>query len=207
VVHDAIRRVPGAFHRLAGGVRAIHERAPAYPVAGRCTVQAANATHLGETVQAAREMGLRSISFLAADLTSTAFNRPLVWPEERQSAVAPALELLEQEVESLIAGYLEDGFIIESPAKLRRIVARFRAYYRLGPNAAPRCNAPWVSAVVEANGDVRPCFFHAPIGNTTGTTLGDVLNGEAAMAFRRGLNVAENPICRKCVCSLWWGGR
>ncbi len=29
----------------------------------------------------------------------------------------------------------------------------------------PACDAPWVSAVVEANGDVRPCFFHAVIGN------------------------------------------
>ncbi len=207
VVHDAIRRVPGAFNRLADGVRTIHERAPAYPIAARCTVQAANATHLGETAQVARAMGLRSISFLAADLTSTAFNRPLVWPEERQSAVAPALELLEREVESLIAGYPEDGFILESPAKLRRIVARFRAHYGLGPSAAPRCNAPWVSAVVEANGDVRPCFFHAPIGNTTGRTLGDVLNGEAGVAFRQELNIAENSICQKCVCSLWWGSR
>jgi radical SAM protein with 4Fe4S-binding SPASM domain len=57
--------------------------------------------------------------------------------------------------------------------------------------------------VVEANGDVRPCFFHPPIGNTAGTTLGQVLNGPRAVAFREGLDVATNPTCRQCVCSLY----
>jgi MoaA/NifB/PqqE/SkfB family radical SAM enzyme len=202
-VHDAIRRVPGAFERMAAGIRAIHRLSPEYPIAARCTVQAANATHLCGTVSAVRALGLRSLSFLAADLSSTAFNRPLIWPEDRQTAVAPKLASLEQEMESLIAAYPGDGFILESPAKLLRIVAHFRAHYGLEPHVAPRCNAPWVSAVLEANGDVRPCFFHPPIGNTAGATLAEILNGAQAVAFRRELHVAENPICQRCVCSLW----
>jgi MoaA/NifB/PqqE/SkfB family radical SAM enzyme len=117
--------------------------------------------------------------------------------------VAPERAALEREMEALIAEYPADGFILESPAKLRRIVAHFRAHYGLEPHVAPRCNAPWVSAVVEANGDVRPCFFHPPIGNTAGATLGEVLNGPQAVAFRRELDVARNPTCRRCVCSLW----
>jgi radical SAM protein with 4Fe4S-binding SPASM domain len=205
-VHDSIRRVPGAFDRLADGIRAIHRLSPEYPISARCTVQALNAMQLRDTLRAARAQGLRSLSFLAADLSSTAFNRPLVWPEGRQSAVAPELGGLEREMESLIADYPADGFILESPAKLRRIVAHFRAHYGLEPHVAPRCNAPWVSAVVEANGDVRPCFFHRPIGNTNGVTLDAVLNGERALEFRRELNVMENVICRKCVCSLWVEG-
>ena len=75
-VHDEIRRVPGAFDSLAKGVRALHRIAPEFPVSARCTVQARNAAHLRDTVQAARDIGLRSISFLAADLSSSAFNRP-----------------------------------------------------------------------------------------------------------------------------------
>ncbi|HLK65990.1 MAG TPA: radical SAM protein [Bryobacteraceae bacterium] len=205
VVHDAIRRVPGAYRRLAEGVRSIHQLAPAYPIAARCTIQSGNAAHLRETVAAARELGLRSISFLAADLTSTAFNRPLVWPEDRQSSVAPPLALLEREVEALIHAYPADGFVLESPAKLRRTVSHFRAHYGLESHVAPRCNAPWVSAVLEANGDVRPCFFHPPIGNTSSASLEEVLNGKLAMSFRGALKVVENPICQKCVCSLWVG--
>jgi MoaA/NifB/PqqE/SkfB family radical SAM enzyme len=202
-IHDEIRRVPGAFASLAKGVGAVNRLAPEFPISARCTVQARNAAHLRATVQAARDVGLRSVSFLAADLSSSAFNRPLEWSTERQSVVAPGLAVLEREMEALIAHYPDDGFILESPEKLRRIVAHFRAHYGLAPHEAPRCNAPWVSAVLESNGDVRPCFFHPVIGNTTGTTLGAVLNGPQAIAFRENLRVADNAICRRCVCSLY----
>jgi MoaA/NifB/PqqE/SkfB family radical SAM enzyme len=195
--------VPGAFDSLARGVAALHRIAPGFPVSARCTVQARNASRLRDTVQAARGIGLRSISFLAADLASTAFNRPLAWPAGRQSSLAPELAELEGEIESLIAGYPVDGFVLESPQKLRRIVSHFRAHYGLEPHTAPRCNAPWVSAVVESNGDVRPCFFHPVIGNTAGTTLLEVLNGPRATAFRESLRVEDNQTCRRCVCSLF----
>ena len=202
-IHDEIRRVPGAFESLAKGVRSLHEIAPEFPVSARCTVQARNAAHLRATVQAARYIGLRSLSFLAADLSSPAFNRPVEWPAERQSRIAPELAALEGEMEALIANYPDDGFILEAPQKLRRIVAHFRAHYGLEPHVAPRCNAPWVSAVLESNGDVRPCFFHPAIGNTEGTTLSAVVNGPQAIAFREGLRVADNPTCQRCVCSLF----
>jgi MoaA/NifB/PqqE/SkfB family radical SAM enzyme len=190
-IHDAIRRVPGAFDRLADGVRAIHR------ASARCTVQARNAAHLRETVAAARSMGLRSISFLAADLDSTAFDRAVAWPDARKTRIGPDLEILEVEMERLIEEYPGDGFILESPEKLRRIVEHFRA------PTAPRCNAPWVSAVWEANGDVRPCFFHPSIGSTADGTLAQIVNGPTAVTFRESLNVAENPICRRCICSLY----
>jgi MoaA/NifB/PqqE/SkfB family radical SAM enzyme len=202
-VHDQIRRVPGAFDSLAKGVRALHRIVPGFPVSARCTVQARNASHLRDTVVAARDIGLRSISFLAADLSSTAFNRPIAWTAGRQSSLAPQLAELEEEIGSLIAGYPADGFVLESPQKLRRILSHFRACYGLEPPTAPRCNAPWVSAVVHSNGDVRPCFFHPVIGNTAGTTLLQVLNGPQAIAFRESLRVEDNPTCRRCVCSLF----
>jgi MoaA/NifB/PqqE/SkfB family radical SAM enzyme len=193
-IHNEIRRVPEAFERLAAGVRAIHALAPGFPISARCTVQAMNAAHLRATVIAARELGLRSISFLAADLTSTAFNRPTSWAPEKQASIAPDRSVLQREMEALIAEYPQDGFILETPAKLRRIVT---------PNGAPRCNAPWVSAVIEPNGDVRPCFFHPPIGNTANGTLAEIINGPQAIAFRDALVVAENPVCQRCVCSLY----
>jgi MoaA/NifB/PqqE/SkfB family radical SAM enzyme len=202
-IHDEIRRVPGASDRIAEGVDAIHRLSPNYPLSARCTVQARNAAHLRATVAAARAMGLRSISFLAADLSSTAFNRAEAWSADRQAGVAPDLTTLEREMESLIAEYPADGFVLETPGKLRRIVSRFRAHYGLEAHTAPRCNAPWVSAVLEANGDVRPCFFHAPVGNTSGGTLAQILNGPRAIAFREDLTIAENAVCRRCVCSIY----
>jgi Fe-coproporphyrin III synthase len=199
-IHNAIRRVPDAFERLAAGVRVVHHRRPDYRISARSTVQALNAAHLRATVAVARELGLASISFLAVDVTSTAFNRLLVWPSGRQSTVAPDLAILDREIEKLIAAYPADGFILESPSKLRRVADHFRL------PIAPVCNAPWVSAVLDSNGDVRPCFFHPPIGNTAGAGLREILNGPQAIAFRLNLDISTDPICRQCVCSLHLNG-
>ena len=71
-----------------------------------------------------------------------------------------------------------------------------RAYFGQAENVAPRCNAPWVSAVIEASGDVRPCFFHPALGNIRRQAFTDVINGPEALRFRPGCNVASNAICQ-----------
>ena len=211
-IHDAIRSVPGAFSRLSAGIREIRRLRPQMPVHGRCTVQKSNFRYLRDTVSVAHTMGLNSISFLSADTTSEAFNRPLGWARERQACVAlddSEVEGLDLEVRGLIRDCrreIESGYISETPEKLRRIVLHFRAALGQAEPVAPRCNAPWVSAVVEADGTVRPCFFHRPIGNIHEASLREVLNGEPAVTFRRKLDVARNPVCQKCVCSLYLVG-
>jgi hypothetical protein len=57
--------------------------------------------------------------------------------------------------------------------------------------------------VIEAGGDIRPCFFHRPLGNTRDGALHEVLNGPQALQFRRNLDMASDPICQRCVCSLY----
>jgi len=207
-IHDQIRRVHEAFNRLERGVQALRKARPDMVIRGRSTVQKANCTYLRRTVAAARQLGLNSISFLAADVTSEAFNRPGGWPEKRQDAVALGpheIALLEQEVEFLIQQHSDDlasGFVVESADKLRRIVRHFRAQLGELPPVAPICNAPWVSAVIEADGAVRPCFFHCSIGNIHEKALIEILNGDTAVDFRQRLDILNNPVCQKCVCSL-----
>jgi MoaA/NifB/PqqE/SkfB family radical SAM enzyme len=207
-VHNRIRRVPRAFERIAAGVAALREIRPDMQVRARCTIQKANHRSLREVVQSAKEIGLNSISFLAADLTSNAFNRPQGWVPERQDRVAldaEEVEKLDAEIERLISEHsldLESRFVVESASKLRRIVHHFRAHLGQAQNIAPLCNAPWVSAVIEASGEVRPCFFHPPLGNIHNHTLREIVNGPEALKFRANLDVATNPICRRCVCSL-----
>jgi hypothetical protein len=67
--------VPGAFNLLAAGVAALHQRNPDFAVSARSTVQSGNGMLLRATVATARNLGLKSISFLAADVSSEAFNR------------------------------------------------------------------------------------------------------------------------------------
>jgi MoaA/NifB/PqqE/SkfB family radical SAM enzyme len=208
-IHNIIRRVPGAFEVMAEGVRALQQFRPDIPVRARCTVQKKNYRSLRAVVRSAKEIGLSSISFLAADLTSSAFNRPEGWLPDRQGLVALVDEevgALAEEVERLIneqRADLESGFVVEGAGKLRRIVQHFRAHLGQADHIAPRCNAPWVSAVIEASGDVRPCFFHPVLGNIHRQALPEIVNGPEAMQFRANLDVASNAICRKCVCSLY----
>lgn len=208
-VHNHIRRVTGAFEKISEGVKALRQLRPEMAVRARCTIQKANHHALRSVVLSAKEIGLTSISFLAADLTSSAFNRPEGWLPDRVSRVAlmsEEVDALETEIEQLVREHradIDSGFIVESPQKLRRIVQHFRAHLGQGENIAPRCNAPWVSAVIEASGDVRPCFFHPVLGNIHRHALTEIVNSPQALHFRSSLDVANNDICKRCVCSLY----
>ena len=209
-VHDRIRNVARAYDKLAEGVAAVRAADPDVAISGRCTVQRENFRDLRATVQAARELGLDRISLLAADVTSEAFNRPGGWEPERTAAVAleaDDLPLLAAELDALEREHAADfdaGFIAESPEKLRRrLLYYFAALLGRGDFAPVECNAPWVSAVVEADGQVRPCFFQPALGNLrTAGSLAAVLNSPEAVAWRQGLDMTRNEICRRCVCSL-----
>jgi len=207
-IHDAIRRVDGAFALIASGTKAVRQQRHDLPITARSTIQKANHHCLRETVRSARQIHLSGISFLAADLTSTAFNRPLAWPASRQDEVGLSLAevgALDAEIEALIAETpcgTQDAFVAETPDKLRRIARHFRVHLGLQPAESPMCNAPWVSAVIEVDGSVRPCFFHPSIGNLREGTLESILNGPQARTFRDNLVIQNDPICRRCVCSL-----
>jgi MoaA/NifB/PqqE/SkfB family radical SAM enzyme len=212
-VHDAIRQVPRAYERLAGGAAALKALDPDFRVTARCTLQRANYSDLPQIIQAAHELDLDQVSFLAVDVSTTAFNRPLTWGHERVAEVALSpdeAKEFERLVEWTIAEYADDfasGFIAESPEKLRRLPRYFQALNGAGDFPRTVCNAPWVSTVVEADGTVRPCFFHPALGNIHEQPLDEILNSEDAIAFRRRLDVNRDEICRKCVCTLYVGPR
>src|ERR1700733_1568125 len=131
-VHDQVRRVKGAFGLVLDGIRAVRRHNPEMPFHARTTIQKMNHGLLRQTVKAAHFLSLDSISFLAADVTSGAFNRDLIWPGERQRQIVLTrneVEVLEEEIELLIeenAVEFETRFILESREKLRNIPRRFR---------------------------------------------------------------------------------
>jgi MoaA/NifB/PqqE/SkfB family radical SAM enzyme len=207
-IHDEIRRVKRGFQLICSGILAVRHHRAEMPIHARSTVQRRNFHCMRETVAVAKELQFNSISFLAADVSSHAFNRELVWPGERQTEIALAsaeIAILENEIESLIDQYqseIAERYIVESPEKLRRITRRFREHLSEVPPEAPICNAPWVSAVVEVDGSVRPCFFHRKIGSIEETTLEEAINSPEALHFRQTLDMPRNPTCQRCVCSL-----
>lgn len=207
-VHDQIRRVPNAFRKLKEGVSAVKDLDPAFPVMARCVIQRENFRDWPNIIAAARDLRLDQISFLAADVTTDAFNRPDLWEEDDAGRVQIATEdlpNLKSVVDEIISTHghdIETGFIAEPPDKLRRIYDHYAALQGAGSAPPLKCTAPWVSTVVEADGTVRPCFFHASIGNIHHQPLEKIINAPEAVRFRKNLDVATDPICRQCVCSL-----
>jgi MoaA/NifB/PqqE/SkfB family radical SAM enzyme len=208
-VHNKIRNVPEAYENVERGIRALKTVDARFRVTGRSVLQRQNYFDILNMVHAARAIGLDCISFLAADVSSSAFNRPLPWIDSRISEIAldkdeiqRFADLIEQLIERHEAD-IRNGFIAESADKLRRLPAYFSAIKGLGSFPSNRCNAPWVSAVIEADGTVKPCFFHRALGNIHQRPLDAILNSPDAVSFRNKLNVSRDSVCQKCVCTLY----
>ena len=207
-LHDRIRNIPNAFQKLREGVRIIKSIEPKFRITARTVIHKLNFRVWNSVIDCAKEMGLDQISFLPADVSSHAFNREVLWNENRQHEIlVEQNELSELSVttETIIenyAGDFESRFIAESPAKLRKIYSYYAAFYHLNPFPYKKCNAPWVSTVIEADGTVRPCFFHEPLGNIRHGSLEGILNSKESVGFRRDLDMDSNPTCVKCVCYL-----
>lgn len=206
--HDQIRNIPGAYRKMSEGIQSIKTIAPAFPISFRTVIHRLNFRKWPAIIESAKTLGVDSISFLPADVSSHAFNRELLWTDQKQHEILldeKELDALEEVIEFIIENYsglIRNGFIAESADKLRKIHSYYAAFY--GRNDFPwkKCNAPWVSAVVEADGTVRPCFFHEAYGKLNGNDLSEIINLESAIQFRRSLDVENNETCRKCVCYL-----
>ncbi|HEV3324947.1 MAG TPA: radical SAM protein [Puia sp.] len=207
-LHDQIRNIPGAYRKMKEGIQLLHSKNPDFRITARTVIHRLNFRRWPAIVKAAVDMGLDQISFLPADVTSEAFNRADPWDAPRQHQILPAEEELPELLEvirTLIRDYkglFDARFIAESPEKLSKIGEYYTASYGLNPFPYKKCNAPWVSAVVEADGTVRPCFFLPPLGNIHKQALGDILNSPAAVDFRKSLDMDKNETCMKCVCYL-----
>ena len=131
------------------------------------------------------------ISFLPADVSSHAFNREVLWSDVRQHEILldkEDLPELKNVIEYLLKNYKKDfatKFIAESMEKIQKIYDYYAAFYGLNPFPYKKCNAPWVSTVIEADGTVRPCFFHESFGNIHNNSLDNILNNADAIEFRK----------------------
>jgi Fe-coproporphyrin III synthase len=207
-LHDTIRNIPGAFRKLQEGIREIRSLDAGYRISGRSVIHKQNFCNWSAIIQAAKEIGLDSISFLPADVSSSAFNRELQWDDNRQDEILLAesdLFEMKEIVSKILIQYKDEfqaHFILESPDKIQKIYNYYAAHFGLNDFPYKKCNAPWVSTVIEADGSVRPCFFHNAFGNIRMGTLDSIINSEKAIEFRKNLDMDKNDTCIKCVCYL-----
>jgi len=194
-----------AFRKVCEGVRSV--AASGVPTSLRVTLQRDNFRELLRFVSLARELGASQVSFLAVDVQNRhAFSRlddsiPDLALRDDELEV---FDTLLSELEATHAADFADGFIAETPQKLRRILAYFSALRGLRNFPDVRCNAPVFSAVVGADGSVSPCFFIAgPAEPGAHQDLAGALNSEAMRRIRSAIARGERPECQRCVCTSW----
>lgn len=202
-LYRAVRGV-AALTVVERGVAELRRMAPDLPVTARATIHRLNYPAMPALIDHAKAMGLDGISFLPADLSPRAFARDAGSDAGQLGLDIDQVAALHAVVEGTIRTHADDlasGFVAESAEKLRRLPQYYLAL--LGRAAFPpvQCNAPWTSVVVEADGSVRPCFFHQRIGNVREAPLSLIVR-DGLSAFRRTLDVATNPVCTRCVCAL-----
>jgi len=118
----------------------------------------------------------------------------------------PLFEQLLSEVERDNAAEFRSGFIAESPRKLRGLYQYFAAVLGQGAYPPVRCNAPEFSAVLDARGLLRPCFFipGPPVARVSAPGgLSAALNAPAMSQLRAQIRAGERVECRACVCQMW----
>lgn len=223
--YEAIRGVDG-FDLVLEGIRLAS--AGGVRVTTRTTVQAANFRELSRLIDAAKRAGAASISFLTIDVSNPvafgerginlmdyAADPSLMFDTSVREAthVTPVgalsseniveLNALLDEMEIDHADDYASGLIAESPAKLRRMIGYFNGV--IGDAVFPpvACNAPHLSAVIEVDGSLRPCYFLPKMGRLQGKgRFMDAFNAPEAVALRRAYRNGERAECGRCVCPL-----
>lgn len=206
-IHNLTRGRDLAFDRLQRGLAALFMRDPDFDAQARCAVHRLNYRALPETVQTARILGLKAISFSATDVENEqAFQRMgrlsdhkhLAIPEQELDDLAAVLDRFFHEC----ADDFATGFVQGTPEQIRaEIWQHYAGLVGHMPRPIPRCDAPWTSAIIEPDGTVRPCFPMPAYGKIKkNQSLADMINGEVAMHFRDNLDVASDPRCLGCVC-------
>jgi radical SAM protein with 4Fe4S-binding SPASM domain len=173
----------------------------------RVTLQRSNYRQLPGFIDLARRLRARQVSFLAVDVANPhAFGRN----DDFTTNLALGrddlgeLEQILNGVERDYAADFRSGFIAESPHKLRKIHQYFAAVCGTAGYPSVRCNAPEVSAVIDARGRVSPCFFiGGPANARWREDLGEALNADTMVDLREDIRAGKRPECKTCVCSLW----
>lgn len=159
-------------------------------------------------IRMAMDLGVDSVSFLAADVLSQSFGRKtrgyVVANEEIMLSTSETDEFrtMIRNITAYFANEIKRGFIAESPEKLLHLVEYFEGLNGRAPFPRNDCNAPMVSLVITANGNVQPCFFLPSFGNIRGNQINAIANFPEIQTTRKDVREYSLERCRTCVCTL-----
>ena len=205
--HNAIRGVD-SFDQILKGIRKVVGDVCKPRLSIRTVIQKSNFREMEAVIRMAMDLGVDSVSFLAADVLSQSFGRKtrgyVVANEEIMLSTSETDEFrtMIRNITAYFANEIKRGFIAESPEKLLHLVEYFEGLNGRAPFPRNDCNAPMVSLVITANGNVQPCFFLPSFGNIRGNQINAIANFPEIQTTRKDVREYSLERCRTCVCTL-----
>jgi len=206
-VHDGIRGVE-SFSRIVRGIEKARALSDRKVLSIRTVLQKRNFRSIIEMVNFARSLEVDRISFLAADVLSTAFGRDMNGPAASNGDLQLDGEetvLFRSLVERMISECAEEfhsGFISDPPDRFFHIVQYFEALVGKAPFPRNLCNAPMMSTVITSAGDLLPCFFLPRFANLRDGQFDHLVNNPNIRSTRSAVRSYSLERCTTCVCSL-----
>lgn len=218
-VHDRMRGRTGTYEKAARGIESLgRERRHAgkgKPVVNvNATIWEENHGRLSELVPRAADLGIATLTF----------HHPTFLGEDEYGAHERLLARLFGTGPSDFAGFVREAppqvdvdRLLAEKRKVERLEngvrisfypnftdEEIRRYYtdiRFSCRSYPaRCLSPWMAVYVFPDGELRPCLsLGVSFGNIRSHSIGEMLDGEAARAFRQELKARRMfPACARC---------
>lgn len=202
--HDLIRGV-NSLNLIIEGIKHTKENFPALNISFRTVIQKNNFKELNDIILLGAELGISRVSFLPVDVYSEAFGREHSDITVNDNSLLPNEEEIKEMrniINDIDKNHFDNHFVSEPYSKLMGYADYFSS--ALAGNEFPPvyCNAPMMSTVITATGDVLPCFFLSKLGNIREKSLMQILNGDGAVTVRKQVRAFEPERCKTCVCSL-----
>lgn len=202
--HDAIRGV-NSLNLIIEGIKHTKDNFPALNISFRTVIQKNNFRELNDMILLGEELNIDRVSFLPVDVYSEAFGREHSVAEVNNNSLllnADEVNELRNIFNNINKKYFDSRFVSEPYSKLMGYTDYFSSALTGNKFPPVYCNAPMMSTVITATGDVLPCFFLPKLGNIREKPLMEILNGDEAINTRKRVRAFEPERCKTCVCSL-----
>jgi len=214
-VHDRVRGRDGVFEEARAGFALLAEEkkkaGKKHPIVNvNSTIFDFNYRHLAETVETARGLGARDVTFhhlifisrdmydrhnqIMTDLFDTESTDWAGFIEDTLPDIDP--EILTEQIREATAL----GASIY-PNLTREEIARYYTEFPFQPRSySGRCKSPWMTAYIFPDKSVRPCLsMNVSMGSLDDASFYDIWNNDRYRRYRREVkNRGRFPACDRC---------
>lgn len=190
------------YKLLTEGIKELKEEKAQIEIRLRTLVHRNNFKYLNEIIDAGKDTGANTISFLPVDIQSDiAFGG-----KTRNDSLDEKLFLRPEEVkefEEIINNILvekeellKNGFIIENGENLKRV---FMYYKDCLHDFKIKCSTPIHSITIDVSGNVSPCFFVDSVDNIKNKNIIDILNSDKYVEIEKEILSGCKKECKNCI--------